>query len=366
MAPKLDLPPPYRLVTLREVGDAFAHATAHRGRAGRRHAGLRRALRSRRIRRGAGAGGTAAHRAARALCRHGGAGRRARRRMRRRRSRSPFDWPDAIRVDGGLVGGGRIAWPEGRRRRAAGLAGVRRHDPHRVDGGGRAGPAPARRGAGGRGLRRSRLRPAGRELRAPPDGARSTPGRRTASRRSRRNICRACRPKAASRRDIDENGDLLVRRTRQGRGRAPRAADAQARRDRPGSIPADRRPAARETDPHHPARSVGHVRVRARRRAGRMGGVGRLRVLRRRSRRSSKARRARRSAAASSASNRSAGRRWCRSSRQATQDRSRRGRCPGAAADGALRRAGSRGGARRRRGGDRVRRPRSAIIRSTR
>jgi len=26
--PALDLPPPFRLVTLREVGDAFAHATA--------------------------------------------------------------------------------------------------------------------------------------------------------------------------------------------------------------------------------------------------------------------------------------------------------------------------------------------------
>ena len=25
--PKLDLPPPFRLVTLREVGDSFAHAT---------------------------------------------------------------------------------------------------------------------------------------------------------------------------------------------------------------------------------------------------------------------------------------------------------------------------------------------------
>src|SRR6185295_2123875 len=24
-----------------------------------------------------------------------------------------FDWPDAIRVDGGLVGGARLAWPEG-------------------------------------------------------------------------------------------------------------------------------------------------------------------------------------------------------------------------------------------------------------
>ena len=23
-----------------------------------------------------------------------------------------IDWPDAIRVDGGLIGGGRLAWPE--------------------------------------------------------------------------------------------------------------------------------------------------------------------------------------------------------------------------------------------------------------
>src|SRR4051794_41890029 len=26
-----------------------------------------------------------------------------------------IDWPDAIRVDGGLIGGGRLAWPEGAR-----------------------------------------------------------------------------------------------------------------------------------------------------------------------------------------------------------------------------------------------------------
>ena len=37
-----------------------------------------------------------------------------------------FDWPDAIRVDGGLVGGGRLAWPDGAGGRAAALAGVRR------------------------------------------------------------------------------------------------------------------------------------------------------------------------------------------------------------------------------------------------
>ena len=33
--------------------------------------------------------------------------------MRRRRRPITFDWPDAVRVDGGLVGGGRLAWPPG-------------------------------------------------------------------------------------------------------------------------------------------------------------------------------------------------------------------------------------------------------------
>ena len=32
-------------------------------------------------------------------------------RMRRRSGRSAFAWPDAIHVDGGLIGGGRLAWP---------------------------------------------------------------------------------------------------------------------------------------------------------------------------------------------------------------------------------------------------------------
>ena len=87
--PALDLPPPFRLVTLREVGDAFAHAAAIAAEEG---AGtlvyvgrfdlaefavvlepdepLRTARRA-------------------LLCRHGRARRRARGRMRRRRSRSP-------------------------------------------------------------------------------------------------------------------------------------------------------------------------------------------------------------------------------------------------------------------------------------
>jgi hypothetical protein len=107
----LDLPPPFRLVTLREVGDAFAHATDVAGEEG---AGTlvyvgrfdlvefalvlepdeplktaRRALYA----------GLAA--LADALAVH-----------------APpelpiaFDWPDAVRVNGGLVGGGRLAWPQ--------------------------------------------------------------------------------------------------------------------------------------------------------------------------------------------------------------------------------------------------------------
>src|SRR5215470_3774105 len=110
-AAALNLPPPFRSVTLREAGDAFAHATAIAAEAG---AGTlvwvgrfdlvefalvlepdeplktaRRALYA----------GLAA--LADALAVH-----------------APpelpiaFDWPDAVRVNGGLVGGARLAWPE--------------------------------------------------------------------------------------------------------------------------------------------------------------------------------------------------------------------------------------------------------------
>ena len=157
--PALDLPPPFRLVTLREVGDAFAHATKRRGGGGGRHAGLCGPLRSRGIRRRAGARGAAEDRAARALCR----ARRARRRARGARSARASDH---LR----LAGRGARRWRARRRRpprlaagrgreRAAGVARVRRHDPHRGDGRGGTGPAAALGGARGRRLRRSRLRP---------------------------------------------------------------------------------------------------------------------------------------------------------------------------------------------------------------
>jgi biotin-(acetyl-CoA carboxylase) ligase len=106
----LDLPPPFRLVTLREVGDAFAHAVAVAAEDGAGtlvHVGrfdlaefavvlepdeplriARRAIYT-------------------GICALGDA----------LAANAPpekpigFDWPDAIRVDGGLVGGARLAWP---------------------------------------------------------------------------------------------------------------------------------------------------------------------------------------------------------------------------------------------------------------
>jgi biotin-(acetyl-CoA carboxylase) ligase len=110
--PELDLPPGLRLVTLREVGDAFHHARANAGELG---AGTlvfvgrfdlaefavvlepdeplvtaRRALYAGM----AALGDTLAAHAP---------------------PEKPIDfvWPDTIRVDGGVVGGGQLAWSEG-------------------------------------------------------------------------------------------------------------------------------------------------------------------------------------------------------------------------------------------------------------
>jgi biotin-(acetyl-CoA carboxylase) ligase len=110
--PALDLPPPYRLVTLREVGDAMAHA---RQIAGAEGAGtlvyvgrfdlvefavvlepdepLVSARRTFYIGLAALADALAVHAPP--------------------EKPIAFDWPDAIRVDGGLIGGARLAWPEG-------------------------------------------------------------------------------------------------------------------------------------------------------------------------------------------------------------------------------------------------------------
>jgi biotin-(acetyl-CoA carboxylase) ligase len=109
-ARKLDLPPPFRLVVLREAGDAFAHACAIAAAEG---AGtlvqvgrfdlaefavvLEPEEKLRTARRALYTGLCALGDALAALA----------------PPEKPisFDWPDAIRVDGGLVGGGRLAWP---------------------------------------------------------------------------------------------------------------------------------------------------------------------------------------------------------------------------------------------------------------
>ena len=168
-APALDLPPPFRLVTLREVGDAMAHATeiaAEEGAGTLVHVGrfdlaefavvlepdeplwtARRAIYA----------GAAA--LADALAVHAPP-----------EKPIAFDWPDAIRVDGGLVGGVRLEWPIG--------ADENEPAPWLVFGAmirtvalgeDEPGLHAAVGGARRRGLRRSRLRPAGGKLCAPSD-----------------------------------------------------------------------------------------------------------------------------------------------------------------------------------------------------
>src|SRR5262252_7772131 len=107
----LDLPPVYRLITLREVGDAFAHATAVAGREG---AGtlvyvgrfdlaefavvLEPDEPLRTARRALYAGCVALADALAAFA----------------PPERPIDfaWPDTVRVDGGIVGGVQLAWPQ--------------------------------------------------------------------------------------------------------------------------------------------------------------------------------------------------------------------------------------------------------------
>ena len=111
-APALDLPPPFSLVTLREVGDAFEHAKAVAGEKG---------------------AGTLVHvgrfdlsefavvlepeeplaSARRAFYACMVALRDALLVYAPPERPITFDWPDAVRVDGGLIGGGRMAWPSG-------------------------------------------------------------------------------------------------------------------------------------------------------------------------------------------------------------------------------------------------------------
>ncbi|MBM3529979.1 MAG: hypothetical protein FJX62_18000 [Alphaproteobacteria bacterium] len=112
IAGALDLPPGYRLVTLREVGDAFAHACANAAELGAGtlvHVGrfdlaefavvLEPDEPLRTARRAFYAGMSAL---LDALAAHAPPEKPV-----------AVDWPDAIRIDMGLVGGGQFAWPQG-------------------------------------------------------------------------------------------------------------------------------------------------------------------------------------------------------------------------------------------------------------
>src|SRR5215831_15191112 len=108
----LDLPPVYRLITLREVGDAFAHATAVAGQEGAgtlvyvgrfdlaEFAVVLEPDEPLRTARRAFYAGCAALADALAV-------------MAPPEKPIEFVWPDAIHVDKGLVGGARLAWPAG-------------------------------------------------------------------------------------------------------------------------------------------------------------------------------------------------------------------------------------------------------------
>src|SRR3954454_18915809 len=110
----LDLPPPFKLVTLREVGDAFAHAV---GVASEQGAGtlvyvgrfdlaefavVLEPDEPLRTARGAFYTGMVA--LIDALLSHAPP-----------EKPIAIGWPDAIHVDGGFVGGARLAWPKGAR-----------------------------------------------------------------------------------------------------------------------------------------------------------------------------------------------------------------------------------------------------------
>ena len=108
----LDLPPPFQLVTLREVGDAFVHACSHAAELG---AGTlivvgRFDLAEFAVVLEPDEPVTSAWRAlyagmvalADALAT-----------LAPPKKRIAIEWPDTIRLDGRLLGGGRLAWPEG-------------------------------------------------------------------------------------------------------------------------------------------------------------------------------------------------------------------------------------------------------------
>jgi len=112
LAPELTLPPPFTLVRLRELGDAFAHAKSiapEQGAGTLVYVGrfdlaefavvLEPGEPLRLARRAIYAGMAALADALAAQAQP--------------ETEIAIDWPDSISVNGGLVGGGRLAWPQG-------------------------------------------------------------------------------------------------------------------------------------------------------------------------------------------------------------------------------------------------------------
>src|SRR5712692_1784005 len=108
----LSLPPPFRLVVLREVGDAFAHARSHAGQLG---AGTLVFLGRFDLAEFAVVLEPDQPLAAARLAFYAGMVALGDALAAGAPPEKPIavEWPDAIQVDRGLVGGGRLAWPDG-------------------------------------------------------------------------------------------------------------------------------------------------------------------------------------------------------------------------------------------------------------
>src|SRR3990172_7242169 len=112
IAPSLDLPPLFRAVSLREVGDAFAHAKAiapEEGAGTLVHVGRFDLVEFALVLEPE----EPLHTARRAFYAGMVALRDALLTYAPPERAITFGWPDAIHVDGGLIGGGRLAWSEG-------------------------------------------------------------------------------------------------------------------------------------------------------------------------------------------------------------------------------------------------------------
>jgi hypothetical protein len=110
LAPTLDLPPLFRAVSLREVGDAFAHAKAiapEEGAGTLVHVGRFDLVEFALVLEPE----EPLHTARRAFYAGMVALRDALLNYAPPERAITFAWPDAIRVDGGVIGGGRLAWP---------------------------------------------------------------------------------------------------------------------------------------------------------------------------------------------------------------------------------------------------------------